>query len=203
MPRSTYGMATFLLLAACTRPASRPPEPAEPVQSVQPARPAQSASVTPEPVTDEVPASEHEQDGPAVASADHCPETTGDTDIDGDGCPDPAPPPEPARLVLVGIHFEARSAKILPAARPVLDRVVDNLQRNPEVRVEIGGHTDRSEPTALGARRAEAVLAYLKKHGVAATRLEVRNFAAAQQVDDTAIGQARSRQIVFTVLPGV
>ena len=77
------------------------------------------------------------------------------------GCsskPQPQPPPPPPQPVVVQpapaplpqyitirdrIEFETNKAVLLPQSFPVLDDVVDQLKKNPQITlVEIGGHTD-------------------------------------------------------------
>jgi OOP family OmpA-OmpF porin len=107
---------------------------------------------------------------------DRCPGTPRGTKVDATGCPLPetkaAPIFEPGKtaLVLEGINFEVNKAALTPDSAAVLDKVAASLRDWPEVRVEVGGHTDSDGSTAynfkLSQRRADAVMQYLA-HGIA------------------------------------
>jgi outer membrane protein OmpA-like peptidoglycan-associated protein len=105
------------------------------------------------------------------------------------------------RITLRGVNFELGKAVLLPISKDILQDVARSLVANPEVRVEVGGHTDSTGPRALNERlsleRAEAVKAYLVENGVAADRMEVRGYASTQPVasNKTASGRAQNRRV--------
>jgi outer membrane protein OmpA-like peptidoglycan-associated protein len=119
--------------------------------------------------------------------------------------PAPAPPTLPVRrgmrLVLLGVHFEEAKAVLLPESRANLDAVAQSLLANPEVRVEVAGHTDSRSPAEynlwLSRARAEAVRAYLIERGVAADRLVARGYGLTRPIatNATAAGRARNRRV--------
>ena len=80
------------------------------------------------------------------------------------------------------------------------------LRRCVSGRIEIGGHTDSQGSKGLNQRlsraRAEAVLDALLARGVALDRLAARGYGEEQPVasNETEIGRARNRRIVFTAL---
>ena len=47
------------------------------------------------------------------------------------------------------IHFEFNKDMIRTESFPVLDAVVDVLQKNPEMRIEVQGHTDNKGSARL------------------------------------------------------
>src|SRR5262245_54489620 len=57
---------------------------------------------------------------------------------------EPEPPPKTGDRIEISdnIHFHAQSASIRQRSYRVLDEVVDVMRRNPEIVVEIQGHTD-------------------------------------------------------------
>ncbi|MCX7631864.1 MAG: OmpA family protein [Turneriella sp.] len=73
------------------------------------------------------------------------------------------------------IHFDFDSAQLRQSSEPVLYMVLDFLQKNPQARFEIIGHTDLSGDDdynlKLSEKRAESVKAWLVEHGIAAERL--------------------------------
>jgi len=126
--------------------------------------------------------------------------------LDEDGCADEIPA-DLAEFTgtIKGIKFEFDKDILRPSSKPVLARAIAVLQKYPEVRIEISGHTDstgmitRSE---ISARRARAVKKYLVEHGVLADRIESRGAGPDEPVDTnkTAAGRAKNRRIEFTIL---
>lgn len=106
-------------------------------------------------------------------------------------------------LVLDGVEFDSDSATIRPASFPVLDRAIAILRDNPDVRVQIQGHTDNtgraSRNRELSQQRAESVRQYLIEHGIPEARLEARGFGPSRPraPNDTEEGRARNRRIEF------
>jgi outer membrane protein OmpA-like peptidoglycan-associated protein len=106
-------------------------------------------------------------------------------------------------LVLRGINFAVDSAEIQPDSFPVLDNVARILADNPDVRVEIGGHTDatggRAHNMRLSQARAESVVNYMVSRGVDRARLDARGYGPTQPVasNDTEEGKAQNRRIEF------
>jgi OOP family OmpA-OmpF porin len=115
-----------------------------------------------------------------------------------------APPTLPVRgapLVLLGVNFEDAKAVLLPQSRAVLDVVAQSLVANPEVRVEVAGHTDSRSPAEynlwLSETRAAAVRGYLIERGVAPDRLVARGYGLTRPIatNATAPGRARNRRV--------
>lgn len=134
---------------------------------------------------------------------DRCAATPTGTQVDVFGCP-VLFEPETTVLVLQGVTFETGSATLTPGARDVLDRVAQSLVASPDIRVEVGGHTDstgsRSFNVTLSQRRAEAVAAYLALRGVASSRMVPRGYGPDRPVtgNDTASGRAMNRRVELT-----
>jgi len=78
-------------------------------------------------------------------------------------------------VVLEGVNFASGSARLLPESMQVLDSIADDLLDNPDLAIEVAGHTDNTGSAAtnrrLSKQRAEAVRAYLIDKGIAAERL--------------------------------
>ena len=125
---------------------------------------------------------------------------------DANGCSDaqlaarnqpahPAAPPPPARqqtetekklstghMRLEEIYFESGSDKLLPESDPALNELGDALQRNPDSRYEIQGHTDSHGPAEynmkLSQMRAETVRTWLITHkNISGDRLVAKGYA--------------------------
>ncbi len=153
-----------------------------------------------------------DSDGDGVNdNLDKCPDTPRGTTVDADGCP---PPPKAAplfeegkkELVLEGVNFESEKAVLLPESAAALDRVAESLADWPEVRVEIGGHTDGTGAAGynltLSEKRAQAVMDYLVGKGIDASRMTVKGYGETKPIADnrTADGRARNRRVELTRL---
>jgi OOP family OmpA-OmpF porin len=149
-----------------------------------------------------------DSDGDGVADGlDKCPDTPRGTKVDATGCPIEAPKAAPLfapgqkALVLEGVNFDTNSARLTPASMGVLDRVAESLKAYPEVRVEVGGHTDSTgnatHNNRLSKQRADAVRDYLASKGVAPARVETRGYGSTQPVADnrTAEGREKNRRV--------
>jgi len=140
---------------------------------------------------------------------DKCPNTPKGTKVDDTGCPavEPAPAAAPAipdakkPLVLDGVTFATDSAILSPESSVVLDRVVASLKENPEVRLEIGGHTDSAgDPTHnmdLSSARADSVRKYLIGKGVPPGQLTAKGYGSERPIADNnaEAGRALNRRV--------
>lgn len=133
-----------------------------------------------------------------LENVDQCPGTPEGEQVDERGCIIMR-----AQITLEGIEFAFDSAEILPASERTLQHGLKILQDNPDVRVEVAGHTDNVGNAAYNRRlsreRAESVKRWLVDHGIDAARLTTRGYGASQPVasNDTPEGQARNRRIEF------
>lgn len=144
-----------------------------------------------------------DSDGDGVLNAvDKCPDTPAGTTVDAVGCAALFQAGQP--LVLEGVNFETGKAVLLPASTAVLDRVAESLANNPDVTVEVGGHTDntgsRATNTRLSAARANAVRDYLIGKGIDGARLTAKGYGPDQPVQEntTVAGRAANRRVELT-----
>jgi len=104
------------------------------------------------------------------------------------------------------IQFQTARAVILPESQPILSAVLSAAEKCPDLRIEVGGHTDSRGRDAynqgLSEARAAAVVDYLTSKGMSAARLDAKGFGEAQPIGDngTAEGRAQNRRIEFKVL---
>lgn len=111
-----------------------------------------------------------------------------------------------ATVVLENIFFETGKATLKIESYPQLEQVLKFMDSNPTIRMEISGHTDNTGSlrvnTRLSQERAEAVVAYLTEHGIAADRLDAMGYAFSQPIapNDTPEGRARNRRVEFKIL---
>jgi OmpA-OmpF porin, OOP family len=108
--------------------------------------------------------------------------------------------------VLVGVNFDFNKASLKPESIPVLDNTVEILLKNPEVKVEIQGHTDNigseKHNQKLSLHRAETVKYYLIAKGVAANRLTSVGFGKTRPIteNNTEQGRAINRRIELKII---
>ena len=106
------------------------------------------------------------------------------------------------------VFFDYDQYTIRDDGRGVLDRQAQWLQRYSNVSVRIEGNADergtREYNMALGARRAEAVKAYLAGHGVADARLSTISYGKERPIDGSGSeeGQARNRNGHTAIVSG-
>jgi OmpA-OmpF porin, OOP family len=103
------------------------------------------------------------------------------------------------------IRFEPGRATIDPDSAGLLDRLIETALRCPNVNIEIAGHTDGDGDAAfnqaLSEKRAQAVMDYLVKAGLAADRFTATGYGSTQPLagNDTDDGKAQNRRIEFVV----
>jgi len=111
-----------------------------------------------------------------------------------------------AKVILKNIYFEFGKSNLKPESYAGLDNVVKLLQSNETIRIEISGHTDNigslKTNTKLSTDRAKAVVDYLVKKGITASRLEYKGYAFSQPIapNNTDAGRAQNRRVEFKVL---
>jgi outer membrane protein OmpA-like peptidoglycan-associated protein len=126
---------------------------------------------------------------------------------DGDGCPDEVPK-DVAKFtgVIEGIYFDTAKATIRKKSRPTLDAAIEVLEKYPELRLEISGHTDdKGDETynlELSQRRADAVKEYFVGKGISTDRIETRGAGEGEprETNATKAGRAKNRRIEFKLL---
>ncbi|HKQ19851.1 MAG TPA: OmpA family protein [Candidatus Eisenbacteria bacterium] len=112
-----------------------------------------------------------DSDGDGVFDGlDKCPGTAANLKVDKDGCPLEVTEKETELLDtgmirLSNVNFETGKSDLMPESKPVLDTVGQVLSRWPDLRIEVGGHTDSRGSNelnqSLSDARAKSVLDYL------------------------------------------
>jgi outer membrane protein OmpA-like peptidoglycan-associated protein len=139
-----------------------------------------------------------DQDG-VPDGVDECPDTPLGTKVDPTGCPEVAKlfEEEKTELILEGVEFETNRAELRPVSQAVLNRVAESLRAWPEIRVEIGGHTDSrgsdSHNLELSRQRAESVREYLVAAGVSASQLTTKGYGETKPAAENATAEGRER----------
>ena len=136
-----------------------------------------------------------DSDGDGVTDdLDRCPDTPEGITVDARGC----------WTYAAVVMFEFDSAEIKSEAYPMLDEAVLILKENPEMKVEIDGHTDNKGSAAynmtLSERRAKSVKKYFVDQGVEAERLTTKGFGLTKPAasNDTKEGRAKNRRVELT-----
>jgi outer membrane protein OmpA-like peptidoglycan-associated protein len=110
------------------------------------------------------------------------------------------------KVVLNNILFETGKSVLTSSSFDELDRLYNILVDNPQMKMEISGHTDKtgSEPVnfKLSESRAKAVVDYLIHKGIESTRLEFRGYGSLQPIADNATpqGRTKNRRVEFKIL---
>jgi len=120
----------------------------------------------------------------------------------------PAPPKPVAPPVFDTIYFDPNKTNITPMAAKALDRNGMILKENPQIKVEIGGHTDTSGSEKvnqkLSEKRAQSAKKYLQdKFNISADRMTVKGYGSVKPIADnrTKEGRSKNRRVEFMVLP--
>ncbi len=107
---------------------------------------------------------------------------------------------------LNNVFFETNKFDLHEESREELLRLVTMLTSRPSLHVEIGGHTDdrasASHNQALSERRAQAVLDFLIRNGIAPQRLVARGYGKSRPLTKSTTNEARlrNRRVEFTIV---
>jgi len=122
--------------------------------------------------------------------------------------PAPAPAPAPAPLpqpkiswILSGVTFEFNSAVLRPESKQILQDDIQILKENPQIQVEVQGHTDdigtAEYNMGLSDRRAKSVKDYLISQGIAGYRLTAKGYGESNPrfPNDSEANRAKNRRV--------
>lgn len=117
-----------------------------------------------------------------------------------------APEESSEPIVLKNVFFETGSAQLLDASQQELDRLYRLLTDNPDMRIQINGHTDNvgeeENNQVLSENRAKAVFDYLLEKGIAEERLAYKGFGENEPIasNDSEEGRQQNRRTEFVIL---
>ncbi|WP_051181760.1 OmpA family protein [Thermithiobacillus tepidarius DSM 3134] len=103
--------------------------------------------------------------------------------------------------------FRFGTAEIVGDGHRILDNVADVLNRYPESRVTITGHTDSVGDAAFNQRlsqqRAQAVMSYLASRGVASSRMVAQGMGESNPIasNGTEAGRQLNRRVEILITP--
>ncbi|HEY4187023.1 MAG TPA: OmpA family protein [Polyangia bacterium] len=163
-------------------------------------------------IDDEDGCPEIDTDGDGIlGSRDKCPDEpeTVNGYKDDDGCPDEIPAAvKKFTGVIQGINFKTNQSTILEGSYAILDQAVAVLKEFPDIRLEVGGHTDSVGKADynrdLSQRRADSVKLYLVGKGIDASRLTAVGYGLDRPIADngTESGRSKNRRTEFKLLIG-
>lgn len=110
------------------------------------------------------------------------------------------------KVVLNNILFETGKSILTASSYAELDRLLNIMKENAEMKIEISGHTDKTGSESINAilseNRAKAVVEYLVQKGIDRKRMEYKGFGSQQPVTEntTPQGRAKNRRVEFKIL---
>lgn len=110
------------------------------------------------------------------------------------------------KVILKNIFFETGKYILKPESKAELNKVVEFLNSNANIKVEIGGHTDNvgndEDNMLLSDYRAHAVLEYLFEKKINPSRLIAKGYGETQPIADneTDEGRALNRRTEFMIV---
>ena len=115
-------------------------------------------------------------------------------------------------FVLDNIYYNFNRAEIREDAAKELDKLVQLLLDNPEIKIELGSHTDSVDTESfninLSQRRAESAVRYIVQHGIAPDRIVAKGYGESRPIarntnpdgTDNPDGRQRNRRTEFKIL---
>ena len=109
-------------------------------------------------------------------------------------------------VVLQNIHFEYNSAALTEDSQTGIQMLADFLRRNPELKVELAGHTDdvggATYNLKLSSDRAEVVRNALIDEGIEASRLTAKGYGATKplMLNDSEEHRAMNRRTEMIII---
>lgn len=115
-------------------------------------------------------------------------------------------------FVMENIYYNYNKWDIRADAAKELDKLVQLLVDNPEIKIELGSHTDSVDTDdynqRLSQRRAESAVAYIVQHGIAPDRLVAKGYGEAKPIarntnpdgTDNPVGRQKNRRTEFKIL---
>ncbi|MEZ4985933.1 MAG: OmpA family protein [Saprospiraceae bacterium] len=109
-------------------------------------------------------------------------------------------------ILLENIQFESDSSRLIKSSLPTLEELYNFLAANPDVSVEVGGHTngwaEANYAIRLSTARAKAVAEYLTDKGINPARVKYKGYGKAKPIDtnDTPAGRRRNQRVEIKIL---
>ncbi|HRG00671.1 MAG TPA: OmpA family protein [Bacteroidia bacterium] len=113
---------------------------------------------------------------------------------------------EGSSFVINNIYYNTNSADLKQESFIVLEAFAEYLNENPNIKIEIQGHTDNvgaaKANEALSANRAYTVKAYLEEKGVDGKRITAKGYGPNKPIaeNSTEEGKAKNRRTEFLII---
>jgi outer membrane protein OmpA-like peptidoglycan-associated protein len=111
------------------------------------------------------------------------------------------------KFIAYGIQFDVNKSNLKPESMGTINEFVKMMKEKPELKFEIGGHTD-SDGTAernkvLSQERADAVKVQMIKMGISADRLTTKGYGISKPIIDnnSPENKAKNRRVEFVKNP--
>jgi outer membrane protein OmpA-like peptidoglycan-associated protein/tetratricopeptide (TPR) repeat protein len=111
-----------------------------------------------------------------------------------------------ATIVLKNIFFETGKFELQNQSKSELDKLVTLLNDNPNLKIQIDGHTDNvgqeKDNLLLSTNRAKSVVGYLLNKSISPQRLSYKGFGSTKPVADNATenGKALNRRTELSII---
>lgn len=107
------------------------------------------------------------------------------------------------KIIAYGITFDVGKATIKPQSMGTINDIFTILQKYPDLKFSVEGHTDNTGNTvsnqALSEARAKAVCEKLQQMGIDMSRLSAKGYGMSKPIDtnETPEGRAKNRRVEF------
>jgi OmpA-OmpF porin, OOP family len=107
------------------------------------------------------------------------------------------------KIIANGIRFDVNKATLRPESMGIINEIADLMQKNPDIKFSVEGHTDSDGDDALNQtlseQRAATVVNTLTKMGIDAGRMTSKGWGESQPLDSnsTPEGKANNRRVEF------
>jgi flagellar motor protein MotB len=109
-------------------------------------------------------------------------------------------------LVVKNVFFDFKKSELKPESYTQLDRLIEQLNQCPKMRIEVSGHTDNigldDFNMKLSQERAASVVNYLIDHGIKSDKISAKGYGKTRPVADnnSEEGRQKNRRVEFTFL---
>jgi outer membrane protein OmpA-like peptidoglycan-associated protein len=109
-------------------------------------------------------------------------------------------------FVINNIYYKTNSADLAKESMIVLKSFANYLKENPEIKIEIQGHTDNvgnpKDNEALSTNRAYSIKSLIEEFGINGGRIQAKGYGSGKPVasNNTEEGRAKNRRTEFVIL---